>query len=393
MKNSLNTAYLGLFLSGTASAATAPYVSTVALDVLEIPGSRYSLIVFASGILSVCMSLGIGWASDMLPGRRTMIALLATVAGAGIGAFVLFGTVALFIMCCVLFLPFTSILTQQFFGYLRSQSLGVDKLEAENRNARGRTLFATAWVAAPGIFVVLPGVDPSRLAFATSATACLMAALLFSPLMGPSWDAPINAQSPSNTPEKSLIGTTVLMIIPLMGCGVLRAAPRLQQILLGPIVTQELHGAFAQIGYLAAFTELLELPLILMWGRLFRYVSRPTMLLIGSIMFSGYFVTLYFATSMTAIYVSSAVLALATSGTLSITIGYLQNLLPDQPGLGSSLISVANCIGVAIAAATFAPFSDAKAFTSCALVAAVVVATGRAAIWLWETRSTSNADG
>lgn len=105
MKNSLNTAYLGLFLSGTASAATAPYVSTVALDVLEIPGSRYSLIVFASGILSVCMSLGIGWASDMLPGRRTMIALLATVAGAGIGAFVLFGTVALFIMCCVLFLP------------------------------------------------------------------------------------------------------------------------------------------------------------------------------------------------------------------------------------------------------------------------------------------------
>lgn len=394
MKNSLNTAYLGLFLSGVASAATAPYVSTVALNVLEIPGSRYSLIVFASGILSVCLSLGIGWASDVLPGRRLMIALLATVAGAGIGAFVLSGTVALFIMCCLLFLPFTSILTQQFFGYLRSHSLGVDKLEAENRNARGRTLFAAAWVAAPGIFVVLPGVDPSRLAFATSATACLMAALLFSPLMQPSSDGQTNPQSASssNARANSIVGTSVLLIIPLMGCGVLRAAPRLQQILLGPIVTQELHGAFAQIGYLAAFTALLELPLILMWGRLFRYVSRPTMLLTGSILFSGYFVTLYFATSMAAIYVSSAVLALATSGTLSITISYLQNLLPDQPGLGSSLISVANCIGVAIAAATFAPFSDAKAFKTCALVAAVVVAVGGAAIWLWEVRLTSNED-
>ncbi|WP_421362329.1 MFS transporter [Agrobacterium rosae] len=394
MKSSVGTAYVGLFLSGIASAATAPYLSTVALDTLGISGATYSTIVFVSGILSVSLSLAIGWASDAILGRGAIIAVLGIVAGAGIGAFVIFGTVALFLLCCLLFLPLTSILTQQLFGYLRFESLGLDKLEIENRNARGRTLFATAWVAAPSIFLLLPALDPSRLAFATSAVACIMAALLFC-TMRPIEDsrasrAPIPHLSPPATP---LLRIIMLLIIPILGCGVLRAAPRLQQILLGPIVTQQLHGAFSEIGYIAAFTALIELPLILMWGRLLRYISRPAMLLIGSMLFSTYFVTLYLASSMTAIYFSSAILALATSGTLSITISYLQNLLPDRPGLGSSLISVANCIGVAVAALTFAPFSQTKAFSDCAIVAAIIVALGGLAIWMWGKRTPSANDG
>lgn len=385
MTGSVRTAYVGLFLSGIASAATAPYLSTVALDTLQIKGGTYSAIVFVSGILSVCLSLAIGWASDVVSGRRIIIATLGMIAGAGIAAFAIFGTVSLFVICCLLFLPMTSILTQQLFGYLRSESLGLDKLEIENRNARGRTLFATAWVAAPGIFLLLPAIDPSRLAFATSAVACIVAALLF---CSTTKDSKVPAAAkPSHTGSlRSLLRVSVLLMIPVAGCGILRAAPRIQQILVGPIVTQQLHGAFSDIGYIAAFTALIELPLILVWGRSLRFISRPAMLLIGSLLFSAYFVSLALASSMTAVYVSSVILALATSGTLSITISYLQNLLPDRPGLGSSLISVANCIGVAVAALTFAPFSETRAFEDCAILAASVVAVGGLVIWVWDKR-------
>lgn len=387
MTGSVRTVYVGLFLSGIASAATAPYLSTVALDMLQITGGTYSAIVFVSGILSVCLSLAIGWASDVVSGRRIIIATLGMMAGAGIAAFAIFGTVSLFVMCCLLFLPMTSILTQQLFGYLRSESLGLDKLEIENRNARGRTLFATAWVAAPGIFLLLPAIDPSRLAFAVSAFACIVAALLFCSVGSTKTSNAPRSHKPSHSGSlRSLLRVSVLLMILVAGCGILRAAPRLQQILVGPIVTQQLHGAFSDIGYIAAFTALIELPLILVWGRSLRFISRPAMLLIGSLLFSAYFVSLALASSMTAVYVSSVILAFATSGTLSITISYLQNLLPDRPGLGSSLISVANCIGVAVAALTFAPFSETGAFEDCAILAASVVAVGGVAIWVWDKR-------
>ncbi|WP_320203745.1 MFS transporter [Agrobacterium rosae] len=390
MTNSVRMAYVGLFLSGIASAATAPYLSTVALDTLEISGATYSTIVFASGILSVCLSLAIGWASDLVSGRRTIIAALGMVAGGGIASFATFGTVSLFVLCCLLFLPLTSILTQQLFGYLRSESLGLDKLEIENRNAQGRTLFATAWVAAPSIFLLLSAIDPSRLAFAASALACIVAALLFCSVGSTTASKAPRAPKPSHSGSlRPRLRVTVLVMIPVVGCGILRAAPRIQQILVGPIVTQQLQGAFSDIGYIAAFTALIELPLILVGGKLLRFISRPTMLLIGSLLFSAYFVILSLASSMTAIYVSSVILALATSGTLSITISYLQNLLPDRPGLGSSLISVANCIGVAVAALTFAPFSETRAFADCAILAAAVVALGGVTIWMWEKRHPS----
>lgn len=275
MHTGINAAYLGLFLSGIASAATAPYLSTVGLDIMGLSGTQYSSIVFASGILAVAMSLSAGWLSDRIARRKLLISLLAGIAGLGIGAFVLFGSVALFVLCCLIFLPLTSILTQQFFAYLRAESRHLDKLTIENRNARGRTVFASAWVATPLIFLVASGPDPANLAFAASAIACLAGALLFSPIFGgKAQDAGSPITPAGKTGWRSIVTTCLMLTIPLLACGALRAAPRLQQILLGPIVTQEFGGAFAEIGFISGLTALLELPLILMWGYALRFTER-----------------------------------------------------------------------------------------------------------------------
>lgn len=294
----------------------------------------------------------------------------------------MFGSLALFVMCCLVFLPLTSILTQQLFALLRADSLHLDKLTIESRNARGRTVFAGAWVATPLIFLVAPWSDPANLAFLVSSIACIACAIAFSVSIGPRTPSfrPATKPPAANSGWHGVAKAFLLLAIPLLGCGALRAAPRLQQILLGPIVNKEFGGAFSEIGFLSGLTALVELPLILAWGYALRFISRPTMLLMGSLLFSAYFASLYLAPSLPAIYASSLLLALATSGTLSITISYLQNLLPDRPGLGSSLISVANCLGAAIAAITFAPFANHGAFRECAIAAGIVVAIGGLAV-------------
>ena len=338
------------------------------------------------------MSLWIGWLSDRCKRRSVFIVLTSTVACIGILAFTFFGGTALFVLCCVLFLPLASILSQQCFAYLRFHSKGLARQDVENRHAAGRTAFASAWVLAPLIFVVIPTYDQAKLAFSASALACGACAILF---LFPTHQTPVpdqmatDATATDKTENRGILRVCLMLSIPLLGCGALRAAPRLQQILLGPIIVNEFGGTIADVGYAAALAAGIELPLILVWRRMLRFMSRPTMLLVGSLLFAAYFVALSLSRSMPAVYASAILLALATSGTLSITISYLQNLLPTQPGLGSSLVSVANCLGAAIAALSFAPFTEGE-LRSGALVAAVVAVIGGFAVWSWSKRVSSS---
>ncbi|MCE6077186.1 MFS transporter [Agrobacterium vitis] len=382
-------AYIGLFLSGIASAAAIPYQSTIGLEILKIDQRTYSAVIFASGVISVFMSLLIGWHSDRSAYRSRVIIAISLLSGAGIYAFTLFGNTVIFIFCCLLFLPLTSILTQQCFAFLRAQSVDDDNHAMEMRNASGRTSFASAWVLAPAIFIIIPFYNQADLAFLTSASACIASAFLFMLTFDRASAKPFTNSSVNGTvPERQGLAHWAALIIPVLGCGALRAAPRLQQIIMGPIMIREFGGSLADVGYASAIAAVIELPLILLWGKMFRYMSRATMLFIGSLLFAVYFVALYCAQSLMAAYMASIILAFATSSTLSLTISYLQNLLPDRPGLGSSLISVANCLGAALAALVFALFSETS-YRECALIGGLIVASGGAAIWLWDRRVSS----
>ncbi len=61
---------------------------------------------------------------------------------------------------------------------------------------------------------------------------------------------------------------------------------------------------------------------------------------------------------------------------LTLHLSYLQNLLPDRPGLGTSLLSIGALVCKVIATGVFALSGTALGFSGAALVGAVIAVLG-----------------
>ena len=174
------TALMGgtIFLIGFAFGASGPYRAVVGVETLGLSNTAFAVVMGLSALGTALASVALGWLSDRVEDRRTLMTLCAVMGVFGFGLVWALPTQASFVVAICGLVPFGTALLSQSLSFSRAYLTRIAPARAEVSMAALRSNFAAAWVIVPplGGWVAAQG-DPV-LTFLMSALAYVGAVIL-----------------------------------------------------------------------------------------------------------------------------------------------------------------------------------------------------------------------
>ncbi|TCU19185.1 MFS transporter [Rhizobium sullae] len=314
-------------------ASTLPYQSIIGISELGMSDGNYSLLIFGSAIINVTTSLTLGVWSDRLGDRRPLVLCLSVAGMLGFGMIYAFHTPAVFILCVLFLIPMSNSTYSILFASVRVATNAMDRGRAASIVSAVRALYSGSWALAPGL-IGLYLVD-----------------------------------SQSMTPAFGIAG---LASFTCCSISLLLGLHRLSGVLYPLIITHAAGGSAVDVGFVAGLIAFLEMPFVMMWGMLQRRFRSVHILAAGTLTYCIYLALLGVASAPWHIYALVLVNACGASALLSVPITYLQDLIADRPGLGSSLISVTSFVSSGVSALIFAVGTAITDYSGTAVLGAVI---------------------
>jgi predicted MFS family arabinose efflux permease len=369
---------VALVLLGFTYASTIPYQSLIATQQLGMSERQFGVLIFLIGLFGTFGGLVLGYLSDISRNRKTSI-LWCLIAGAfGFSAFALWPNFITFLVCMLLVYPFSGSAYSMLFATVRSIANELDANQAASVNSAVRSFYALSWIVVPAIvggFIAYSG-RPSD-GFVIGALAfvvCLIFYWRFGPnIAGTSISA---GSAAANLREALGLITqegrmTRLSALALVNCPhplIMSAFPL--------IIAHELGGTMTQLGVVAGLVAFLEMPLMLGVGAAVRRLPLWQVIVAGGIIHAVFLVALTLIHSTAPLYGLAVLNAAGNAVLLTQHLTFAQELLPERPGLGSSLLSITNLLSRAAAALLFGSIGWAYGIHGALWAGAVVCILG-----------------
>ena len=240
------------------------------------------------------------------------------------------------------------------FASIRARTNQMDHGQAAAIASTVRALFSGSWALAPGLIglalVNSPSMTPAYGIAAIASSVCFCLYLFFAPGNGP---APPSADKVGFFASLGRI-VTPHVLVRVMVMSLLLGLQRLNSMLSPLVITHAAGGTVVDVGFTAGLTAFLEMPFMMLWGLAQRRLRTAHVLAFGALIYCTYLALLGFATAPWHIYALLLLNSCGAATILSLPIAYLQDLIADRPGLGTSLISLSSFIGMGAAAGLFA---------------------------------------
>lgn len=233
-------------------------------------------------VVSIGVNLAAGWLSDRLADRRVALGITAVAGFAGAVIFMIARNYVVILVTGAVLLSLNGSYFSQLFAYAKEWAEAAGR-EVAPISSAVRSVFSAAWVVGPpGAFYVLTHLGFSPL-YAGLAVLLLVTAVLGRwclPVL-PSLSAP-----PGGDAEKSrqLGLRSILAAVPsrtwlLLGSvTALNVASQMYLISIALYVTQDLHRSPDLVGVMAGFCAALEIPLMIVVGRLADRIGKLRLL-------------------------------------------------------------------------------------------------------------------
>jgi MFS family permease len=336
-------------------ASTVPYQSIIGITELGMSDGAYSALVFFAAIVNVSVSLTLGIWSDRLTERRPLVLALSVAGMIGFGSIALVHSPAVFIFSVLFLVPMSNSTYSLLFASVRARTNQLVRSEAVAITSTVRALYSGSWAVAPGLvglaLVTSPSMTPAYAVAAVASLICFCLYFFFAPGNGPVRER-IPDQPGFFVSLKRVFAPDVFLRVFVMS--MLLGLQRLSGMVSPLIVVHSIGGSVVDVGFLSGLTAFLEMPFMMMWGLVQRRFHTVHVLAFGSVLYCLYLVLLGFATAPWQLYALLGLNACGAAAILSLPITYLQDLIADRPGLGSSLISLNTFIGIGVAAGLFA---------------------------------------
>ncbi|MBX4874757.1 MFS transporter [Rhizobium bangladeshense] len=351
-------------------ASTAPYQSIIGINELGLSDGAYSALVFFSAIVNVVTSLTLGIWSDRLKERRPLVLSLSVAGMLGFGSIALIHSPAIFIFSTLLLVPMSNSTYSLLFASLRARTNQMERGQGAAVTATVRALFSGSWALAPGLIgLYLANSSSMTPAYGIAAIAsciCFCLYFFFAPGNGTAGPAPDPVGFVASLKRVFMPNVLIRVVVMAMLFGL----QRLNAMLLPLIITHAAGGSVVDVSFIAGLTALLEMPFMMMWGMAQRRFRTAHVLAFGALIYCAYLLLLGFASTPWHIYALLLLNACGAAAILSVPITYLQDLIADRPGLGTSLISLNTFIGTGIAAGLFALGTSLTDYSGTAFVGA-----------------------
>lgn len=335
-------------------ASTMPYQSIIGINELGMSDGGYSALVFVAALVNVASSLTLGIWSDRLKERRPLVLALSVAGILGFGSIALIHSAPVFVFSALFLVPISNCSYSLLFASVRARTNQMDRGQAAAIASTVRALFSGSWALAPGLIglylVNSPSMTPAYGIAAIASSICFCLYFFFAPGNGP---------APSDNDKAGFLASlgrvfTPYVLVRVIVMSLLIGLQRLNGMLSPLIITHAAGGTVVDVGLTAGFTAFLEMPFMMLWGLAQRRLQSAHVLAFGALIYCAYLALLGFASAPWHIYALLLLNSCGAAAILSVPITYLQDLIADRPGLGSSLISLNAFIGVGVAAGLFA---------------------------------------
>jgi predicted MFS family arabinose efflux permease len=374
----IRTVAIALVLLGFTYAATIPYQSIIATEQLGMTAKQFGLLIFLVGLFGTLGGLALGYLSDISRNRKTAVLWCLAAGAIGFGSFALWPNIQTFLVCMLIVYPFSGSAYGLLFGTVRGVANELHATEAASVNSAVRSFYAVSWIVMPaivGVYIAASARPSDSFAIAALAfVVCLLFYWRFGPVIaGTSTSAGSAAANLRDALSLVLHGERMLRLtaLALVNCVhplIMAAFPL--------ILTQQLHGSTAQLGVFAGLVAFLEIPIMLGVGAAVRRFPLWQVIVAGGFIHVAFLLSLTFISSTAPLYVLALLNAAGNAVLLTQHLTYAQDLLPDRPGLGSSLLSVTSLISRAAAALIFAAIGWAYSIQGALWAGAIICIVG-----------------
>lgn len=346
---------LAMILIGTINASLFPYQSLIAIDRIGLGESSYALLLVVASAVAVTSSVGFGIVADQRANRRRIAALAAAGTVAGPVLMLLAPGPVSLVLCHGILVPLSASLYGQCFALTRlvfqNRPEGQDAVLSVLR----ALLSLTFLVVLPLWSVVL---DRGVSVMAVYALAALAGALLLGAILRlwprdgrTEWtDAPSGLSLGQSLRE--IAEGRVLWRIALLGA--ITAPPAIYMVLISLVFEQSLVRSTGDVALFVALVAGFEVPFMLALPFALRHASRKTLIAAGGLVYAAYLLALPWLAASPLLWFLPVLAGIGGAAILTLPIPYLQDLMADRPGAGSSLIAVQKVFADSFTAGIFA---------------------------------------
>lgn len=369
------------FFVGCIYASTINYGSIVAIEALGLPNAAYSAILSVSSLVGAAASLAMGYLSDRIPDRRLLVIGCALTGALGLVLILSFRTQLAFIIAMCAIMPFGTAVFSQSFAYARSFYNREAPARAEFMNSVMRTIFAVAWTVVPPIVGWVAVTNGVFSVYGIAVSAYIACAIVFTVILRTPEGrvaSPQKAANANGTPAGPGIDPAIMAGIG--GLLLILMASQINIVSTPLLITITLGGSYADLGWFAGLAAGIELPFMLLWGYLLRWVPKYLIIACAALLFGLYLFLLSCATSVTDILWLQLLNGPATAALVSIPISYMQDAIRHRVGLSTSLLDVTRVAAVIASAGLFGLLTSARPDYPLMFVAAALLATTGAVI-------------
>ncbi|WP_455918613.1 MFS transporter [Ensifer canadensis] len=356
MRNpSIRVSMLAIFLFGFAGAATSPYQSVVGINELGLSDGLYSLLILAAATVNVIVSVSIGILADRIGNYRVLMSNAILFGVVGYGIVYVLPYQSSFLVSVLLFLPIYGAVYTLLFANVRSVARRMSGQDAGALTTGARAAISLAWVLVPGLVgFALAGGDSMLPAYLLASLGCSANLLLvfFSLPNERGVDPGLGKRLSYWTSFGEILAPRIFARV--VAVAMITSTLHINAAVLPLIMTNAVSGSVTDIGIIAGVVAFLEVVFIFVWARIQVSLLPAKALALGTVIYIGYMVLLGLSSAPWHIYALTLISAFGAAALITIPITYLQELIADRPGLGSSLISVNIFMSGGLCAALFA---------------------------------------
>lgn len=382
----LRMACWGLLLFGSWTASVGVHQSMLAAEVFGLGDGGISLLLALSLVVAVAGSLAVGILTDQRPVRRLMATAAAAAMALGPALVWLWPREEVFAVAHVVLMPLGATIFGQLFAAARMALGRHPEPERDRLLAAVRAVFAVPFVVVLPLWGLAFGLGAPLLAI-YPVTAAL--GLLTVALARLSWPPDAHwGQAPSGLGLAASLGEVaapgVLGRVALVGG--LQVGAALNGVLLGLCFAAGGRGAGDTGLFFGAFVAI-EIAVTLRLGPVLRRLGRLPTIALGVAVYAGYLALLPLLAAGP--WVWALVIPAAAGGALiyAPSLAYLQDLLADRPGAGSSLTALQRVSQDGLGAGLFAAGTAMQGYAAVAALGAGATVLAVAALIRLDARA------
>lgn len=363
---------------GFTYASTIPYYTLIGINQLGMKPGQYAIVSALAAVMAMLGSVVMGFLADRSPNRKTGVMFSLGVGLLGFASFYLLPSIFTFVALSLLIIPFSSASYSQLFAIIRSVANTRAPEEATQINSTARAAYAVSWVVVPGLVgAYIATRNDVSVSFAIASLAFLVCLIIYGFWGSPGGRAEPNSLSVWQGLKEAFSLIASKHIAWRIAALALIASVQPANLLLLPLMITEMPGGTTRdIGIIAGLTAGLEIPLMLLGGYFASRVALWKIIVAGGIVYAAYIGLVAIATTVPQIYWLAILNALGNAIMLTLHLTYFQNLLPDRPGLGTSLLSIGGLACKTVSAGVFALAGTAIGFSGAAFIACGVAVSG-----------------